>query len=424
MFYISHFFHFLSLPRYNARMPFHPNTSYPLMSHRYCTKHAALPTLASNRLLGFAASALVTLFFPIFLYEFFNFSIIVVLVWYVVAYLVRLPLHIWAAKIFSRTGLVPSMFIGTAGLLLFYFSLYALDIGINFSPLALLGLAIVGLGVNAGFYWSPFHVDFAQFSTKGRRGREIGLYYVMQQIVGIGAPVVAGWIMLQYSYNVLFLVSIALIVASLIPLVFIPETKVQYEFGFWETFRQMYSKRYRALSFSMMAYGAESVVGIVIWPIFLYTIFEGRYLEVGLFAAVIVIIGIGFQLILGRAVDRGSKRKFLHWGTEVYALGWFIKSLVDSVLGVFAASTFHSFGLIMTRTPMDTILYEKAADSGHYIDEFTVIKETALTIGRMLMVVLLIGITSWFSITAAFIVAAIVSLGISTLSKVRVEPEI
>ncbi|MFH1632271.1 MAG: MFS transporter [bacterium] len=405
-------------------MPFHPNTSFPLMSHRCCNRHAALPTLATNRLLGFAAGSLITIFFPIFLYELFDFSISAVLLWYAVAFLVRLPLHIWAAKIFSRTGLVPSMFIGTFGVILFYLALFALDIGLAMEPLTLLGAAILGLSIRAGFYWAPFHVDFAKFSKKGRRGREVGLFYIVQQFVGVVSPVVGGLVIAHYSYNVLFLVSIAVMTVSLIPLVFIPQTKVQYEFGFWETFSQMASKKYRALTLSMMAYGAENVVGIVIWPIFLFMIFDGRYLDVGLFAAVIVIVGMALTLLLSRALDKGRKRRFLRFGTHVYAIGWVGKALVESVTGVFVASTFHSFGTILTQTPMETMLYEKAADSGHYIDEFTVMKETAITIGRLGMVVLLIGITGWFSISAAFVAAAVVSLGITFLAKMKVEENI
>jgi len=90
---------------------------------------------------------------------------------------------------------------------------------------------------------------------------------------------------------------------------------------------------------------------------------------------------------------------------------------VETVTGVFAASTFHSFGSIMLRTPMDTMMYEQAADSGHYIDEYTVLREIALSIGRVLMLLVLVGVTSVFSIGAFFFVAAIISLGMNQLAK-------
>ena len=136
---------------------------------------------------------------------------------------------------------------------------------------------------------------------------------------------------------------------------------------------------------------------------------------------VIVVISIAFQLLIGRLVDRGPAKKMLEWGDAFYALAWIGKALVSSVVGVFAASTFHTFGSIFLRTPFSAIYYEKAADSGHYVDEFTVVRETALTIGRVLMSGLLILITLKFSINIAFVVAAIASLGMITLVKVQIE---
>jgi len=114
--------------------------------------------------------------------------------------------------------------------------------------------------------------------------------------------------------------------------------------------------------------------------------------------------------------DTRTAAKMLKIGTGVYALGWAVKGIVQTVLGVFAASTFHSFGSIMLRTPMDALMYEQAADSGHYIDEYTIIREIALTFGRIAIMLFLILITSIFSLSASFFVAALLSLGITQLA--------
>lgn len=147
----------------------------------------------------------------------------------------------------------------------------------------------------------------------------------------------------------------------------------------------------------------------------MYAIFNGQYLEIGAFAAIIVVIGLVLELAVGRETDKLSPAKLLKYGTGIYALGWVWKGLVETVVGVFAASTFHNVGAILLRTPMDTLMYEQAADSGHYIDEYTVLREIALNIGRVLMLLFLILITSQFSLGASFFVAAVVSLGINWL---------
>ena len=400
----------------------HPKTSFPFRHHRHSLAYgAALPALATNRLLSFMASSIVGVFLPIFLYEFFDLSVTAVLLWYAVNFAVKFPFQVWAAQIFSKIGLVSSMVIGTFGIMIFYWVFFLLDSGSSVNPFVLMGVGIFGLMIVSSFYWSPFNIDFAEFSPKEKRGVSLAKLYSLQQLVTVIAPVIAGWVILTYGFRVNFFLGLILSGISVIPLFFLPTFSVKYEFGFYESFKRLFSKRFRSMSLSMMAYGAENIVGVVIWPIFLFAIFDGQYLEIGTFAAIIVIIGLVFELVVGKETDRFSPGKMLKFGTGVYALGWVWKGLVDTVLGVFAASTFHNFGAILLRTPMDTLMYEQAADSGHYIDEYTVLREIALGLGRVLMLMFLILVTSLFTLGASFFVAAFVSLGINWLVGYKAE---
>jgi MFS family permease len=400
-----------------AMLTSNPKTSHPFRAHRHSLAHnASLPALATNRLLGFSASAVVGVFLPIFLYEFFGFSIQLVLLWYAINFAFKLPFHVWAAKIFSRTGLVPSMIIGTLGIMVFYWMFYLLDAGSSINPYVLMGIGIFGLMIVSVFYWSPFNIDFAKSTSSKHRGKQIGVFYAAQRLLSVIAPVVAGWVIVTYGYKLNFALGLLISATSIVPLLFLPAYKVKYEFGFFESFRKLFSKTYRGMSASMMAYGAENIVGVTVWPIFLFAIFKGDYLNVGLFTAVIVVISLALEVFIGKEADRFSPRRLLKIGTGVYALGWLWKGLVETVVGVFAASTFHNLGSIMLRTPMDTLMYEQAADSGHYVDEYTVLREVALSTGRTLMLLFLIFVTSVFSLSASFFIAAIVSLGINWLS--------
>ncbi|MBI4437380.1 MFS transporter [Candidatus Uhrbacteria bacterium] len=400
----------------------HPNQTYPFRQHRYSLAHgAALPALASNRLLSFAASSIVGVFLPIFLYEFFDLSVTAVLLWYAVNFAVKFPFQVWAAQIFSRTGLVASMVLGTLGIMLFYWTFYLLDAGSQLNPYLLMALGIVGLMVVSCFYWAPFHIDYAQLGPKQARGAYLARLYALQQIILVAAPVLAGWVIVTQGFRVNFFLGLVIAGASIVPLFFLPTVKVKYEFGFWESFQKLFGKRFRPMTVSMVAYGAENIVGVVVWPIFLYAIFQGAYLEIGAFAAAIVVIGLVLELFVGRETDRFSPAKLIKYGAGIYALGWVWKGLVETVVGVFAASTFHNVGAILLRTPVDTLMYEQAADSGHYIDEYTVLREIALGIGRVLMLLFLVAVTSVFSIGASFFVAAIVSLGVNWLVDYQAE---
>ncbi len=396
----------------------HHFQSHPFRLHRHSLSHVgALPALASNRLLAFAASSIVGGFLAIFLYEFFNFSIQIVLLWYAINFAIKIPFYIWGAQIFSRIGLVKSMIFGTLGVVLFYWMFFLLDSGSMIHPYVLMAIGFFGLMIVSVFYWSPFHIDFAKHTSSKRRGKQIGMFYAAQRLVSVLAPLLAGYIIMKYGYKINFIFGLVIALSSITPLLFLPEFKVKYEYGFFESFRKVFSKKFRSMSISMAAYGAENMVGIAVWPIFLYTVFKGDYLEVGAFTAAIVVIGFVLEIFVGRGTDKYSAKKMLKLGTGIYALGWVWKGLVSTVLGVFAASTFHSFGSILLRTPMDTLMYEQAADSGHYIDEYTVLREIALSAGRVVMLIVLIIITSFFSISASFFIAAIISLGINQLVK-------
>ena len=267
--------------------------------HRHSLTHgAALPALASNRLLSFAASSIVGVFLPIFLYEFFDLSIAAVLLWYAINFAVKFPFQVWAAQIFSRTGLIASMVLGTLGIMLFYWTFYLLDTGSRLNPFLLMAVGIFGLMIVSCFYWSPFHIDYASLSPKRSRSAYLARLYALQQLITVITPVIAGWVILTYGYHVNFFLGLVLAGASIVPLLFLPAFKVNYEFGFWESFRRLFSRRFRPMSLSMMAYGAENIVGVVVWPIFLYTIFNGQYLEIGAFAGIIVVIGLIIELIV------------------------------------------------------------------------------------------------------------------------------
>jgi MFS family permease len=219
---------------------------------------------------------------------------------------------------------------------------------------------------------------------------------------------------------VAFIIGIAIVFLSMIPFAFLPRTDVQYEFGFIETFGKLVSKKYRYLSLSMFAFGVETIVAYAIWPVFLFVIFRGDYLEVGIFSSIIVLVGMLLQVFMGNLTDRKRPKKLLAFGVDLYAFGWIGKAFVQSVGGVFAASTFHMFGSIMMRTPLDTMMYQKAADSGHYVDEFTTIREMAMTFGRVSLLVAMYFLSQHFSLSVAFVIAGLSSFVITLFARVKV----
>ena len=392
------------------------------MTHRFETSHLSpLSSLVSNRLIGYGASTVVGVFLPIFLFEFFGTNATIYFIFLLVLYSLRIPTFVLVAKTFEHIGLKVAMIIGTVAWVIYYGLIAYLD-QVGTLPYVALGLAAVSLTVIVTFYWAPFHTDFATFSKKGKRGREVGIMYAAKFIIGVGGPLLGGWLVSIHSYGLAFLVGIVLVLASIVPLLFVPKVKTKYEFGFLESFKELFSKRERPMFISMFANGAESVVAYAVWPVFLFLVLDGRYLDIGIFTALIVVVNVLLQLFVGKTIDtKKSSKKLLKVGVDLHALGWLAKAFVSSVGGVFAAATFHGFGSIIMRTPLDVMMYEKAADAGHYIDEFTVLREVAISFGRIALLATMVVLSLWFSVQAAFVLAAIASLFISLFSKYKVE---
>ena len=117
----------------------------------------------------------------------------------------------------------------------------------------------------------------------------------------------------------------------------------------------------------------------------------------------------------GKFADKIDKRKMLHWGSVFYALGWLAKIFVLTTFQIFIVGTYHSLSQVFKDTPFDALNYETIADHGHYVDEFTVLKEMSLCIGGVLIMTFAIVVFLSFGLNWTFALAAFASLFISML---------
>jgi len=104
-------------------------------------------------------------------------------------------------------------------------------------------------------------------------------------------------------------------------------------------------------------------------------------------------------------------------GSILYSFGWIVKIFITSAFHIFLASTYHNFALIILRTPFDALMYEKAADAGHFVDEYSTLREMYLQTGRVIIMILILIMLNFVSINVAFFLAAMASLLVNLLPK-------
>ena len=375
-------------------------------------------SLYSGRMVLRIAGALLGLFVPIFLYELFNLNLKYVIYYYLIGNLLYGFSVAWGAKYLDKVGLRRSLRISIFWGAIYYFIFYLLDQTSSDSDwlLVLIILSVVFLTIHRLMYWIPLHTDLAKFTNKKNRARQLSLMEATTVFLGAIMPLLAGWILFRHSYDILFLIAIIVYFISFIPFSTLPKIKEVFSWTYLQTWKEFFSRRRRKTVLAYAGDGAESVVGVVIWPIFIWELLAGNYFEVGALSSLIVVVTIILQLFAGRFVDLSSKKRVLQFGTLFYASGWIIKIFIATAFQIFIASTYHNLARIFTRTPFDTLNYEKAADQGHYIDEYTVIHEMAVQFGKALMSVFILILILFFSVQWTFILAALASLTLNFLA--------
>jgi len=360
------------------------------------------------------ATALLGIFLPIFLYDLFGQDLKIVVIYYGIGYFLYSLTVSFGARFLNRFGfrraLRTSVFFGASFYVIFYF--INAENAKYLIPFSILVLVLFRL-----FYWLPYHVDFAKFTNKKDRGRQVSVLNVSRLAAGVFIPLIAGYIISRFGFNVLFLIAIILYLISGIPYLTIPRTREKFSWSFLETWRQFFSRERRKMVLAYAADGAENVVGLVIWPIFIYQLLDGDYFRVGAISTFIIGFTVVAQLFLGKIMDlKTSKEGVLKWGSLFYSAGWVIKIFISTAFHIFMVGAYHSVAKIFLRTPFDALTYEIAADQGHYVDEFTVLHEIAIGLGRVLMITLIVCASFYFAIQWTFILAAAAAIVFNLLS--------
>lgn len=361
------------------------------------------------------ASGLLGIFMPIFLYNLFGQNFQSMVLYYGSGYLLYGIFVALGAGFLNKFGFRRALRLSILFGALFYTIFYFM--GAN-NYLYLVPLSILILTFYRLLYWIPYRVDFAKFTDKENRGKQLSAVRATRNIIGIFIPLIAGWIISRFGFDILFLAAIALYLVSYLPYLALPRTEEKFSWTYRETWQYFFSKRYRKTILAFMADGAETIVGFIVWPIFIYEILKGNYFQVGAVSTLIIAVTVIVQLYTGKYIDAKKHRhKILRWGTLFYSLGWIVKIFIATSFQIFAAGTYHNLAKIFTRTPFDVLTYEMAADNGHYIDEFTVLHEMAVASGRILMVAAVLLISIFFEIQWTFLLAAGAALLLNLLTR-------
>ncbi|MBT7553228.1 MFS transporter [bacterium] len=369
-----------------------------------------LISLYLNKLLLDFGGNIFSIFLPIFLYQQYN-DINWVILYYLLGhllYVVTLPLGAQLmSKIGIRKALIVSIFFRLPYFAAFYF--FPND------PFLYTVLAIVTITMIRNLYWIPFHTETAKLSDKKTRGRQLSILFSVASVLSIAAPLIAGFILERWSFAVVTVIGATLSLISIWPLLYLPPSKEEFSWRYLEAWKYFFHPFNRRMVFAYMSDGLVNIVNKIFWPLFIFSILDEKYAAMGLLTAGILLIGMVLRLFIGNLLDRWHKHKLLRIGAALNASAWFLKTIVISGFHIFLVSTYHALALIILKTSLQTLVYEKAADRGHYVDEYTVIKEMAGSFGRVLGLILLAVLLLFLPMQSSFVVAGVAALFVNLL---------
>lgn len=329
------------------------------------------------------ALALVMIFEPIYLYKI-GYDLNKIMLFYLIVYTLYFFIVPVGAKFARRIGYEWGMFVGSLLFIAFYISLFLIA---QYPILFYIAPAIFAL--QKMFYWPAYHANFARFSDQEEEGREISAMTVASSLVFIIGPVLAGLIISQWGYGVLFIVASIIFLASNIPTLITREHLKPGNFSYKEAYQDLFSKENRKSFLGYIGFG-EELIAMIVWPVFISIIIADIF-NLGLVITLTTFITTLVVFYIGKKSDSSNKRKILVWGSYIYALAWFFRIFIVNMMGVFLVDTLSRLGKNIISIPLIALVYEKAkeqeADHKRTVMSRILFFEMSLIIGKFLAIV-------------------------------------
>lgn len=329
--------------------------------------------------------AMVMFWEPVYLYDI-GYSLQKIVLFYLVTYVAYLVFIPFGAKFAKRYGYEASLAIGTCLYALFYISLYF----VQFQPGLFYAAALI-LTLQKLFYWPAYHANFAKYIGETEEGKEVSFMNVATSLMYIIGPALAGFIISQFGFGILFVVVSIIFFVSNVPSLITKEIFTPEKFSYFDSFKILFKKERRQELLAYLGFGEEFVV-LVIWPVFISTIIADAF-DMGAVVALATLVTALITLYVGQLTDKHNKKKILSLSSAFYSLSWFLRMFVASATGVFFLDTFSRLGKNTLSVPLTAITYDRAKiihhDSRQHIMTRVVFFEMSLVLGKLLAILLI-----------------------------------
>ncbi|OXM86690.1 MFS transporter [Paenibacillus rigui] len=257
-------------------------------------------------------------------------------------------------------------------------------------------------GMSAGFFWLAFNVVYFEVTDPGNRDRFNGWAGLLGSGAGMLAPWISGFLIVHMKqtsgYRLIFTISLVVFVVGVIFSFFLKKRKSEGHYEWLLTWRCLKEKgtAWRTVSLALIAQGVrEGVFGFMI--ALLVYVHTGSEMKLGNFSLVTSAVALVSFMIAGRLLKNKNRRTAMFIGALMIVLilvpfFWKVNFTTLLIFGIGAGLFFPLYSIPMTSTVFDLI--GKNPDSVKRREEYIVLRELMLNVGRILGTAIFIFVAS------------------------------
>lgn len=285
--------------------------------------------------------------------------------------------------------------------------------------LSLIASFVVFGGIQRALYFVPYAAASAMSDSKGVSFlREASLAFV---------PLLGGLLIASVpdGFGLLFAVAAAFALAACFALVEMPEIHERFEWNFAQALGALFALQNQRMLWVAVLDGVQGAALLLIWPLAAFLILGQSILSLG------VVLTVTFlAAFLGRNLVRGFLKRIRAESPYVIATiafsSWIFRLAAGTPFHVVIADVYYHSGARPHERGVDVHAGDQWADSGHYLDEYTALKEMGLCMGRIAVCMLFAALAVTYAPAVAFfgaIGAAAVAAATSVLLSHRLKKE-
>ncbi|MCS7460798.1 MFS transporter [Paenibacillus doosanensis] len=246
-------------------------------------------------------------------------------------------------------------------------------------------------GMSAGFFWLAFNVVYFEVTDPGNRDRFNGWAGLLGSGAGMIAPWISGFLIVHLKqtngYRVIFTISLIVFVIGVIFSFFLKKRKSEGNYEWMLTVRCLRQKEtmWRTVSLGLIAQGfREGVFGFMI--ALLVYVHTGNEMKLGNFSLVTSAVSLVSFMIAGRLLKPRYRKAAMLIGAVMIVLVivpffWKVNFMTLLIFGIGVGLFFPLYSIPMTSSVFDLI--GGNADSVQHREEYIVMRELALNVGRI-----------------------------------------